>query len=243
MVDNKSDALSPDESNVTDNDIGVTFSGANKRRFYNTSSSGISHIHRKMMLAILNFDGLVNDKNKKILDVGCGYGTSLKYFHSIGYKNIYGIDPDNDLIKTIPKEIAEIKSGVAQKIPYPDESFDVIFVNGALHHIPTLKAAYEEAIKEMDRVLKPGGRVFFMEPGRYWAKILCDLGATILGVVSKTFKDWANASYVERAEIHYFIKYHPIFRNGFNEPDYNVICDTYFIFSWLYSAQKARKLG
>jgi len=243
MVDNKFGELSPDESNIIDNDIGVTFSGANKSRFHTTSSSGISRIHRKMMLKILKFHELVNDKNKKIIDVGCGYGTSLKYFHSLGYKNIYGIDPDNDLAKTIPKEIAEIKSGVAQKIPYPDESFDVVFVNGALHHIPTLKVAYEEAIKEMDRVLKPGGRVFFMEPGRYWAKILCDLGATILGVVSKTFKDWANASYVERAEIHYFIKYHPIFRNGFNEPDYNVICDTYFIFSWLYSAQKARKLG
>jgi len=243
MVDNKFGELSPDESNIIDNDIGVTFSGANKSRFHTTSSSGISRIHRKMILKILKFHELVNDKNKKIIDVGCGYGTSLKYFHSLGYKNIYGIDPDNDLAKTIPKEIAEIKSGVAQKIPYPDESFDVVFVNGALHHIPTLKVAYEEAIKEMDRVLKPGGRVFFMEPGRYWAKILCDLGATILGVVSKTFKDWANASYVERAEIHYFIKYHPIFRNGFNEPDYNVICDTYFIFSWLYSAQKARKLG
>ena len=243
MVDNKFGELSPDESNIIDNDIGVTFSGANKSRFHTTSSSGISRIHRKMMLKILKFHELVNDKNKKIIDVGCGYGTSLKYFHSLGYKNIYGIDPDSDLIKTIPKEIAEVKSGMAQKIPYPDESFDVVFVNGALHHIPTLKVAYEEAIKEMDRVLKPGGRVFFMEPGRYWAKILCDLGATILGVVSKTFKDWANASYVERAEIHYFIKYHPIFRNGFNEPDYNVICDTYFIFSWLYSAQKARKLG
>jgi len=243
MVDNKSSALSPDEPNVTDNDVGVTYSEGNKSRFYNTSSSGISHIHRKMMLKILKFHELVNDKNKKIIDVGCGYGTSLKYFHSIGYKNIYGIDPDNDLIKTIPKEIAEIKNGMAQKIPYPDESFDVVFVNGALHHIPIRKETYKEAIKEMDRVLKPGGHVFFMEPGRYWAKILCDLGATILGVVSKTFKDWANASYVERAEIHYFIKNHPIFRNGFNEPDYNVICDTYFIFSWLYSAQKARKLG
>ena len=243
MVDNKFGELSPDESNVTDNGVGVTFSEANKSRFHTTSSSGISRIHRKMMLKILKFDELVNDKNKKIIDVGCGYGTSLKYFHSLGYKNIYGIDPDNDLAKTIPKEIAEIKSGVAQKIPYPDESFDVIFVNGALHHIPTLKVAYEEAIKEMDRVLKPGGRVFFMEPGRYWAKIFCELGATILGVVSKTFKAWANAIYVERAEVHYFIKNHPIFRNDFKERDYNVLSDTYFIFSWLYSAQKARRLG
>ena len=243
MVDNKSSARSPDESNMTDNDVGVIFSQENKSRFHITSASSISSIHRKMMLKILKFHELVNDKNKKIIDVGCGYGTSLKYFHSIGYKNIYGIDPDNDLIKTIPKEIAEVKSGMAQKIPYLDEYFDVVFVNGALHHIPIRKVTYQEAIKEMDRVLKPGGHVFFMEPGRYWANIFCELGATILGVVSKTFKDWTDAIYVERAEIHYFIRNHPIFRNGFKELDYNVVGDTYFIFSWLYSAQKTRKLG
>ena len=243
MVDNKSSALSPDEPNVTDNDVGVTYSEGNKSRFYNTSSSGISHFHRKMMLKILKFHELVNDKNKKIIDVGCGYGTSLKYFHSLGYKNIYGIDPDNDLTKTLPREIAEIKNGVAQKIPYPDESFDVVFVNGALHHMPIRKETYKEAIKEMDRVLKPGGHVFFMEPAMYWGLIFCELGATILGVVSKTFKDWADAIYLERAEIHYFIKNHPIFRNDFKERDYNVLSDTYFIFSWLYSAQKARRLG
>ena len=243
MVDNKFGELSPDESNIIDNDIGVTCSGANKSRFHTTSSSGISRIHRKMMLKILKFHDLVNDKNKKIIDVGCGYGTSLKYFHSLGYKNIYGIDPDNDLAKTIPKEIAEIKNGVAQKIPYPDESFDVVFVNGALHHMPIRKETYKEAIKEMDRVLKPGGHVFFMEPAMYWGLIFCELGATILGVVSKTFKDWTDAIYVERAEIHYFIRNHPIFRNGFKELDYNVVGDTYFIFSWLYSAQKARRLG
>ena len=243
MVDNKSSARSPDESNITDNDVGVIFGQENKSRFHTTSSSSISSIHRKMMLKILKFHELVNDKNKKIIDVGCGYGTSLKYFHSLGYKNIYGIDPDNDLIKTIPKEIAEVKSGMAQKIPYPDESFDVVFVNGALHHIPIRKVTYKEAIKEMDRVLKPGGHVFFMEPGRYWAQIFCELGAIILGVVSKTFKDWADAIYVERAEIHYFIKNHPIFRNDFKERNYNVLSDTYFIFSWLYSAQKPRRLG
>ena len=243
MVDNNSDTLSPDESNVTDNDVGLLLLGAHKRHFYNTSSSGISHIHRKMMLKILKFDELVNDKNKKILDVGCGYGTSLKYFHSLGYKNIYGIDPDKELIKTIPSEIAEVKIGVAQKIPYPDEFFDVVFVNGALHHVPSQKEFYKEAVKELDRVLKPGGHVFFMEPARYWAKIFCELGANILGVVSKTFKDWADAIYDERAELHYFMKNYPIFRNGFKERNYNVVSDTYFIFSWLYSAQKTSKLG
>ena len=243
MVDNKSSARSPDESNMTDNDVGVIFSQENKSRFHTTSSSSISSIHRKMMLKILKFHELVNDKNKKIIDVGCGYGTSLKYFHSLGYKNIYGIDPDKELIKTIPSEIAEVKIGVAQKIPYPDESFDVVFVNGALHHVPTQKKFYKEAVKELDRVLKPGGHVFFMEPGRYWAKIFCELGANILGVVSKTFKDWADVIYNERAELHYFMKNYPIFRNGFKERNYNVVSDTYFIFSWMYSAQKARRLG
>ena len=52
----------------------------------------------------------------------------------------------------------------AETIPYPDASFDVVVGHAVLHHIPDV----ERALREVLRVLKPGGRfVFAGEPTRY----------------------------------------------------------------------------
>lgn len=223
---------------VSDSKGGYIFSDANKDRFRITSKSLVSHLHRKIMLKIVRFYEFAGDKNNKILDVGCGYGTSLVNFASEGYKRLYGVEPDEALIKHIPQGIAEVKIGVAQSIPYPDAYFDVVFVNGALHHVPPSENSYQTTCDELDRVLKPGGYVFFMEPGHYWMNIFCELGANILGVVSKTFRAWADVIYDERAELHYFIKKHGIFRDGLAAKNYEVIHDGYFVFSWIFSARK-----
>jgi SAM-dependent methyltransferase len=52
----------------------------------------------------------------------------------------------------------------AETIPYPDASFDVVVGHAVLHHIPDV----ERALREVLRVLRPGGRfVFAGEPTRY----------------------------------------------------------------------------
>ncbi|WP_216215826.1 class I SAM-dependent methyltransferase [Amycolatopsis aidingensis] len=51
----------------------------------------------------------------------------------------------------------------AERIPYPDDSFDLVIGHAVLHHIPDVRAAFREVL----RVLKPGGRfVFAGEPTR-----------------------------------------------------------------------------
>ncbi|GAB3476163.1 class I SAM-dependent methyltransferase [Amycolatopsis cihanbeyliensis] len=51
----------------------------------------------------------------------------------------------------------------AERIPYPDDSFDLVIGHAVLHHIPEVRAAFREVL----RVLKPGGRfVFAGEPTR-----------------------------------------------------------------------------
>jgi SAM-dependent methyltransferase len=52
----------------------------------------------------------------------------------------------------------------AERLPFPDHSFDLVFGHAVLHHIPDL----ERAFGEFARVLAPGGRVVFAgEPSRY----------------------------------------------------------------------------
>jgi ubiquinone/menaquinone biosynthesis C-methylase UbiE len=52
----------------------------------------------------------------------------------------------------------------AQELPFPDNSFDLVFGHAVLHHLPDLDAAFSE----FRRVLRPGGRVAFCgEPSEY----------------------------------------------------------------------------
>src|SRR5262249_62341576 len=52
----------------------------------------------------------------------------------------------------------------AERLPFPDESFDLVFGHAVLHHLPDLDASFEE----FARVLRPGGTVVFCgEPSRY----------------------------------------------------------------------------
>ena len=52
----------------------------------------------------------------------------------------------------------------AERLPFEDASFDLVFGHAVLHHVPDLEAAFSE----FRRVLRPGGRIAFMgEPSRY----------------------------------------------------------------------------
>jgi SAM-dependent methyltransferase len=202
------------------------------------TESRFSKIHRRLMLDKSLFHSLVNDNNKKILDLGCGSGAYLKYFASRGYKQLFGIEPDTELIKRIPGNIAEVKVGIAERIPFGDNSFDAVFVYGVLHHMPTDKKNYIMACDEMLRILKPGGHLFIMEPGRYSFFRMMEIASKMLGMFSRTFKAFSEALDEEKTEQHFFIKNHNIIRERIMEEKTSVIVDKYFIYSWVFTLQK-----
>jgi ubiquinone/menaquinone biosynthesis C-methylase UbiE len=108
-----------------------------------------------------------NVKNLKILDYGCGNGWLSIDLVREGAAEVYGIDISKELIGKAC-ELAEAK-GLEEKIhfikmpgenlTFSDNSFDLILGSAILHH-----TELDRAVKNLYRVLKPGGRAIFIEP-------------------------------------------------------------------------------
>lgn len=103
--------------------------------------------------------------SKTVLDYCCGCGVMSKRIASFG-ANVHGIDISNESIETSRTMLQEcgyqeqtsFQVMDAEKMTFPDSSFDVVVCSGVLHHLD-VRAAFPE----IARVLKPGGRVLAME--------------------------------------------------------------------------------
>lgn len=192
------------------------------KNFILLSDNKWSPILHRLRLRQAGFHQLAH-KSQKLLDLGCGCGKSLIYFKSKGYNNLYGVEPEEELIAKIPKGIAEIKQGKAEKIPYENETFDIVFIHAVLHHLPC--ESYLKACDEIDRVLKPWGFVFIIEPGRDCMVRFIEYASGVLGRFFRIFKVFNELLYIERYEQYNFIMNQNFFRVEFLRRGYKVIHD------------------
>lgn len=96
-----------------------------------------------------------------VLDLGAGAGiVSQMNFKGIAGR-VCGIDPDERVV-TNPY-LDEGKVAFGEKVPYPDESFDLIFADNVLEHLPQPG----KVISEVYRLLRPGG-VFLAKTPNKW---------------------------------------------------------------------------
>ncbi len=111
---------------------------------------------------------LVDEKFKTALEIGCGIGaTTKKLVKHFPKARLIAIDYDSLQAARARKELAnfqniEIEEADATNLPFAAETFDAVFVFNTLHHIQN----YEEAVKEISRVLKQGGFLYLMDEGR-----------------------------------------------------------------------------
>lgn len=126
----------------------------------------------------------------KILEVGFGSGLNLPYYNLEILDSLTALDPNPILGKYAKKRSKKYKLPYkaielsAEKIPYTDNSFDTVVCTYSLCTIPDPVAA----IKEIKRVLKPGGKFLFTEHGlapdnhiRKWQTLLNPIEKTIAG--------------------------------------------------------------
>jgi SAM-dependent methyltransferase len=99
--------------------------------------------------------------DRDVLEAGCGIGTDAARFVRAGARYT-GIDFSStalELARRRPElQDARLVQGSVVELPFPDDSFDLVYSNGVIHHLPQTS----QAIAEFHRVLRPGGMAIVM---------------------------------------------------------------------------------
>jgi ubiquinone/menaquinone biosynthesis C-methylase UbiE len=108
---------------------------------------------------------LGNVKDKYLLDLGCGAGENSVYFALLGARCVatdYSPGMVEVALKLADMNGVQIEGQTvnAMDIDFPDNTFDIVYASNLLHHIPHP----DITLKEMHRVLKPGGKACFWDP-------------------------------------------------------------------------------
>lgn len=103
----------------------------------------------------------------KVLEVGMGSAANLEFYNSEKIEFIWGLEPSegmrNKAQANLEKSDIEVKwlDLPGEKIPLNDNSVDTILLTFTLCTIPD----FQQALEQMRRVLKPGGKLLFSEHG------------------------------------------------------------------------------
>lgn len=110
-------------------------------------------------------------KPRYVLDVGCGTGTQALLLHrQFPAASVFGLDGDETALAIARHKTAvagwpvTLDRGLSTAMPYPDGSMDVVSCSLLLHHLSD--ADKQQSIREMHRVLSPGGALMLADWGK-----------------------------------------------------------------------------
>jgi SAM-dependent methyltransferase len=115
----------------------------------------------------------------RVLDLGCGEGRHSLSAYLQPDVEVFGVDLSAEDLGTAMGRIADMRDyepqgrlqflqGDALRLPFADHSFDRVICSEVLEHIPN----YLSVLEEIQRVLKPGGKLCISVP-RAWPEYLC----------------------------------------------------------------------
>ena len=126
-------------------------------------------LQRGEVRAFLRWAALPSDAC--VLEVGCGRGVSTALiWEGLRPQCMAAFDFDPSMVELARRRLArrlqdgglDLRVADASRMPYEDGLFDAVFETGVVHHVPD----WRSALREIGRVLKPGGAFCFAEPSR-----------------------------------------------------------------------------
>ncbi len=110
---------------------------------------------------------IVPQSSGDVLELGCGGGINMQIYDPAKIRSFSGLDPSPGLLERSiaaaqAKGIrADIRGGIGEAMPFDDDSFDTVLVTFTLCSVDDQR----QVLSEMRRVLRPGGKVLFLEHG------------------------------------------------------------------------------
>lgn len=143
------------------NPCGVKFADAapGTRRFYELVEA---HRYTKEWHIPIAAD-FAGARGLQVLEIGCGLGTDGAQFAEAG-ADYTGVDLTDAAVDLARRRFelfglsGKFQTADAENLDFPSESFDLVYSHGVLHHTPETA----KAIREIHRVLRPGGRAVVM---------------------------------------------------------------------------------
>ncbi|HVL90324.1 MAG TPA: methyltransferase domain-containing protein [Actinomycetota bacterium] len=114
------------------------------------------------------------DGGGRVLEVGAGTGLHGRWLLEHTPVEHTGLDLSEPMLRIAAGRLARFAGrsrltiGDALDLPFPDAAFDAAFCVGTLHHLPSAEAG----MRELARVVKPGGRVAALEPNWKFPSVL-----------------------------------------------------------------------
>ena len=136
--------------------------------------------HRAMIRRIKTVAG---DRPIKVLDVGCGTGVfAARIREALPNAKVWGIDLSREMLTKGTLRWHHHASSVqpfqgdSERLPFENGSFDFVTCANSFHHYPH----QDQAVAEMHRVLRPGGRLLLIDGYRdgLWGRFIYDVCVT-----------------------------------------------------------------
>lgn len=134
---------------------GRMFSALYDRAFEASEEAGLRDMRREVLAGARG----------RVLELGAGTGQNLELYPHEGLDSLVVTEPDPHMFKQLRERAAKVCAGAeliqagAEDLPFEDDSFDTVTVTLVLCTVPDQAAA----LREVRRVLKPGGQMLFLE--------------------------------------------------------------------------------
>lgn len=130
-------------------------------------------LHRLWRAALCKFAARLVPARGQLLDVATGTGdVILGILKFRGDLHLTGVDPSEGMLQIAREKILkkaalhsnaiDLKTGDARQLPFADNTFDAVTISWGIRNV----VPFQEGLKEILRVLKPGGSIIVLESGR-----------------------------------------------------------------------------